>query len=73
MSTENSHKGTVCFIHQLENLLSVVFGYFSSGSIFLYLEVIFSLDQFGDTFMLVGNGIRYVDFVFHPVGVFLEA
>ena len=23
--------------------------------------------------MFVGNGIRYVDFVFHPVGVFLEA
>ena len=30
-------------------------------------------DRFGDTLVLVGNGVRDIDFVFHPVGVFLEA
>ena len=53
--------------------VSVVFGYFFPGGIFFYLEVVFSLNQFGDTLVLVGNGVRDIDFVFHPVGVFLEA
>ena len=63
----------VRFVHQFEYFLSVVFGYFFPGGIFLYLEVVFSLNQFGDTLVLVGNGVRDIDFVFHPVGVFLEA
>ncbi len=63
----------VGFVHQFEDGLSVVLGDLSCRSVFLYLEVIFSLDEVGDALVLVGNGVGNVDFVLHPIGVFLEA
>ena len=52
-----------------EYFLSVVFGYFSPEVYLLYLEVVFSLNQFGDTLVpLSGMASGYRDFVFPPVG-----
>ena len=66
-------EGLIGFVHQFEDGLTVVLGNLLGRCVFLYLEVILALDEVGDALVLVGYGIRNVDFVLHPIGILLKS
>ena len=66
-------KVAVCLVHEFENCLAVVGGYFLARSIFFYGQLIFASHNLGNALVLLGHGIGHGDTVLYPVGVLAKA